>query len=267
MAPAAPAPRVPPASWVAVHRTHDDWVVRRWTGDASRRLAAYTRMPEGEPSDPVDVAWRDGTALVGTCCEPVPGTIHRAVGRLEPFDQGRRVDARRGGTLMARVDTYGYVGFGPGRPVGDTVHAVDVAVLPDGRVVALANPLYGMDPEPGPDAPALVLIDEKARSSVPLNRDYCAIVGLAGGHVGLLRTKAPWNPHAEPCAASRMDVVGLDGRIVRTVDLPTRAVHVSADDSGTYLLVTGADGSVRWFTLDGRGERIQAGRDVVLADW
>jgi hypothetical protein len=273
----------PPDSWIAVHATAGGFEVRRWAGADSTQVTTWSRQgAESRGIDATDVALggSGGIAIVGTCCEPVSGTIFVADTSgeaLESIDQGLRVDARGNGDLVARVDAFGHVGVRPAFPgdarqyLGEPVGALDVAVMPDGSVGVLVNPVHIANPDPGPDAPALLHLtpdgSDWATRRIELEHDYCSVVGLAGGRVGLVRAPADWIPVADPCVASRIEILNISDGATDTVDLAAPAVHLSADDSGTYVLATGVDGNLTWLTLDGRGGPLLDGGDVRAADW
>ncbi|GIF73333.1 hypothetical protein [Asanoa siamensis] len=274
-------PAVPPERWIAAYQTADAYAVREVSGRTSRELASRESNPRnGAPFAIVDLAaGGGGNVYVASCCEPVPGTVHKVVdGDTVAYSFGVRVDAR--GDLVAVTDALGAWMLhvddprSPGRALGEPVAqggrigASDAAVLPDGRVAVLINAAhFGI----GADAPQLLLLSRDGARwqsrTMALERDYCAVVALAGG-VGLVPARPGFHHAADLCVAERLDVRDLTTGDTRQVHLPGGpAAEVSTDDAGRYILATGTDGRLSWLTVDGRSGTLDAPGNVRAADW
>ncbi|HEV7712247.1 MAG TPA: hypothetical protein VGP16_28920 [Asanoa sp.] len=259
----------PPRRFLAIHATSDGYALRQWTGTKSRVVTTWESNPTNSaPLGVTDLA-AGGTGFVGTCCEPVFGTVQEvAHGKPASFGMGVRVDAR--GDLVVTTDSFGsytvHVGAEEEAHSGN-VGASDAAVLTDGRIAVLLNPAhFGA----GRDRPALLVLTRDAvrwtSHTVPLDRDYCAVVALSGG-VGLVPASRGFNFATDLCRAARLDVRDLSNGHTRQLPLRGTATEVSTDDSGTYILVTGINRRLSWLTVDGRSGNLDAPRGVRFADW
>jgi hypothetical protein len=282
----------PPATWIAVRRTRDAFLVERSSEEGGRpRVLARIPRPAGPEAGSglvTDVALdaRAGVVLVAVCCEPASGHVLavRLRGRpaTEDYLQGHRIDAAGVGATLARADTFGVAGVVAGFPASaDSLTATnaavaDVAVSGDGKTVAAlvdrARVRRFAPGARGPSARGVRIWRRGAAgwtsSFVRLPGRYCSLVFLGGEAIGLV-TEA--KPARDPlgCLGASLDVLHPGTGEIRRGALRFSAPvqHVSADRTGEHLLLVSAAGTVEWLGPDGRRGVLDRRGGIVAADW
>ncbi|HUG86104.1 MAG TPA: hypothetical protein VMM13_16190 [Euzebya sp.] len=276
--PAAPVPAAAPDTWWGLHQ--DDTILTLDVGEVGQREVVATgdfgsiggSEEQTVPPTVGDLTITAEGPVIGELSEPASGSIAVAedgqLVRPDSSPAGLRVDGHPSG-LWAWVDTHGFWSWAAGgEQQPPSAGAVDVAVSGQGLVAALIDPARALLYAQGA-GPSLVL--ERAstgRIVQPLDvTPYCRIVWLRGAHILLLRG----TDDAYVCTMDGADLYdAADASVtpVETLELDQRpARHVGVDDSGSYLIITGHDGAVRWATLDGRGGDLAAPGRYVAADW
>lgn len=262
--PAADAPAAQrPTSWSGIRRAAGGVeIVRDGEVIAAERLegataaqTAYTDVDHGKP-----VLW-------STCCEPVTGTT-RSQGDLSEY--GAQVD--RVASAMVRVSADGtvVVRTGDHEDVVAFAGILDAAVVGE-RVVGLRDFEQVPDPAQDEQSTGLTLVhisrDAAVTDVAGLARAACAITRYGDDAVAVLQPPPGGAARPHACRGTRLTVLdAATGEPRKRLTLEEPIVHLSADDSGLWLIVTLASGAVDWIGVDGTTGRL-AGAGYIRADW
>ncbi len=286
---AVPVPSpVFPGRWVGVVSDGVTVTVRGVDGGEIAEVEVPVAVGEGGTSV-VRVLMQDGAVVVDTCCEPAAGRWLRwLVGSgdlVEGAWFGEVTDVDAAGRLLA-ADPNGFVvrAAAPNggilvewRSVADGEPAVapeDAAWSPDGSLVAFV----GVDPagetvlatfgveavglgdavvvDRGPADgvhPAFPTVDRRGRVWYVLVDETSRIPTAAGG--------------LAPETVGGRIVDGDTGEVVDKVFYDGTVVDQHFDASGSFLIVTYADGRVVWRSIDGTDSGTLAEGGYAAADW
>jgi len=283
------APAVRPATWVAIDRTGRLLVLSAETGEVQRVLGEFdhpTECPQGdEPAAGcewvVEVALSpDGaTVFYETCCEPAPGNVYRVPvtgGEPELVVHGGFPAVDPGGTRLAVVELQ-WVAVQPlaGGPAerfaddegGATGFVHGMTWSPDGESIAFsvsdasaeslrlhvlrvgeASDFGDARPVPQPPADSWTL--------PAYRRDGLLFVA----EQELLLDGRPTGP------ARGLVVDPRTGAVVEEFEYGGAVQSQHLDATGSHLLYTLHDGSVRWRSPDG-ASGVLAGDGYLAATW
>lgn len=277
--PAAAIPR----RWVGVVREAPavDRVVATVDGEVDRVVAWRVEAGSEGPAvraETISIDGSDGLWWIGTCCEPVSGSLWtidpaspdapmlRADGlRTDAGGDVRAVVSATGDLAIYRRDSLELLEFSLG------IGATSVAVDPAGVVVALTD-----DPSllEHPSASGMRLrwyrLDasgvERRSLSLPAGLRFCAATWTHTGHV-LLRARE--RSVEGRCLGSTLydldPVTGTLGEVDGQPGAPIAAWGIDA--SGSKLIYVTEAGEVRWRSLDdGTDDLLDVGA-YVAADW
>lgn len=276
----------------------------RWAGAKSDGVAVTVRRVEGgrvmaEVAAPVargeggtavsKVLMQDDAVVVNTCCEPAPGQWLRWIldtgemvkgpwfGQVDDVDAAGRLlaaDANGFVVLAATPEGHMLARWGSGADGSPAVAPEDAAWSPDGSLIAFVGTEPAGDVilavfEAGAEGleeaavldrgpadgvhPAFPLIDRQGRVWYVLVDESSQVPTAASGLV----PETVGGRVVEVATGEVIDEVGYDGSVV----------DQSIDASGSYLIITYADGRVVWRTTDGSASGTLADDSYISADW
>lgn len=281
-----PVPMMPDR-WVGASVDGATVTVRDLAGGLVDRVSVPVSTGEGGTAVS-GVLMQDGAVVVNECCEPAPGRWYRWL--LDTGDLvegawfGQVTDMDAAGRLLA-VDPNGFfvqvadpegeilAKWPSGEDGAPGVVPEDGAWSPDGSFVAFVGSLptdevalsvFGLEAirlkdasvlDRGPSDgvhPAFPVVDREGRAWYVLVDESSQIPTADGGLV--------------PETVGGKVVDGRTGEVVDKVAYDGSVVDQSIDPSGTYLIITYADGRVVWRSTDGDTGTLADG-GYVSADW
>jgi len=278
-----------PQDWVGVRWSGagQDYDIVHWNGKQSVTMEQFKfRTPVEGASLPEDIVLDDGTGMIlyALCCEAAGTLLAVNDPERRHSDQGHRVDVLGGtnrASLLARVDRFGTVVIRPAFPSVERefilagAQAADITIAPDASVLVLVDPSRVEKVNDSSAGPGVMVLQQGTdcdwtERRIPLESGpYCSLVALRDGQVGLVRAPATWRADEhQACHGDTLDVLTIASGHVTPAALvfPVSLAHLSSDDSGNYLIATGTDGSVRWYTMDGSSGQL-AKDSYIAADW
>ena len=284
-----PVPAVEMAvRWVGVRADGVTVILQGVDGGQMAEVEVPVAVGEGGTSV-VGVLMQDGAVVVDECCEPAAGRWFRWLvdtgGLVEGSWFGQVTDVDAAGRMLA-ADPNGFVVkaatpegdlFAEWRAEADGAPAVaptDAAWSPDGSLIAFVGN------DPSGDVLLAVFGSEAAGLGEATVVDRGSSDGVHPAFPVIDRDGRIWYVLVDE--ASQVPTVGrglvpktrggrvADGRtgdVVGEVVYDGSVVDQSIDPSGTYLIITYADGWVVWRTTDGTASGTLADSGYLSADW